>query len=207
MVKKLHLTLLFFTLTICCFAQDTKPAITPDNFPITNNLLTQHKDAYHEGDHVWFTNTELKQTLVFELGTDYHRFKTYLFYNNIIPEALLNDDWFSSAHNTSNKVEVFKSYIKNANPVNINYFTSLQGIELGQTKKQILKLYPYNPDEVNTTKDIEKYTWNFTGDIMADMEPKIQNDKPLAKDSFGYHFTAYFKNDILVGLILVNDIP
>ena len=207
MVKKLHLTLLFFTLTICCFAQDTKPSITPDDFPITNNLLTQHKDPYPEGDHVWFTNTELKQTLVFELGTDYHRYKTYLFYNNIIPEDLLNDDWFSSAQNTSNKVEVFKTYIKNATPINKNYFTSLQGIELGQTKKQILTLYPYSADEVTVTEDLEKYTWNFIGDIIVDLQPEIQNDKPLAKSSFGYHFTTYFKNDILVGLILVNDIP
>src|SRR5690606_22351955 len=175
-----HLTFLFFTLTICCIAQDTKPVITPDDFPITNNLLAKHKDAHPEGDHVWFTNTELKQTLVFELGTDHHRYKTYLFYNNIIPEDLLNDDWFSSAQNTSNKVEVFKTYIKNATPVNKNYFTSLQGIELGQTKQQILALYPYSPDEVTITEGLEKYTWNFIGDIIVDIEPEKQNDKPLA---------------------------
>jgi len=41
-------------------------------------------------DKAWISNDTLKQTLVFELYTDYHRLVTYHFLDNDIPTDLIN---------------------------------------------------------------------------------------------------------------------
>ncbi len=53
--------------------------------------------------------------------------------------------------------------------------------------------------------DVEINDWNFVGDVFLEN----YNDKinRYAKNSFGYKVTMYFRNDKLIALILMNDIP
>lgn len=66
---------------------DTIKRFVVDDYPVTNEMLidkTSNNSSYkkqsgqtYSYDKAWFGNDTLKQTLVFELYTDYHRMVIY----------------------------------------------------------------------------------------------------------------------------------
>src|SRR5882757_11314867 len=74
-----------------------KPALfTVDDFPVTNKMFG-HCDGcevksgpIRSSDKVWFSNGELRQTLVFELYTDDFRNEIFLFSDDDIPAPLID---------------------------------------------------------------------------------------------------------------------
>lgn len=73
---------------------DTIKRFVVDDYPVTNEMLvdkTSNNSSYkkqsgqtYSYDKAWFGNDTLKQTLVFEHYTDYHRMVIYHFYTNDI---------------------------------------------------------------------------------------------------------------------------
>jgi hypothetical protein len=106
------------------------------------------------------------------------------------------------------KQTYFNGFIKLANKINQHYFTSKKGFKLGDKKEKAVKAYGY-PDKCISIDNIEKCEWKFEGDYVESEEihPKAKTNGPLAKNSFGYCVTMYFRSDILIAMILSNDIP
>ncbi len=127
---------------------DTIEKFEVDDFPITNEMLANKTSKYSSYkkqsgqtfsfDKVWFRNDTLKQFLVFELYTDYHRLVTYHFLENEIPNDLINimelhvDGGKLATYNQKSKD--FKGFLKQATKINSYYFISDKGFRLGDKK-------------------------------------------------------------------------
>ncbi len=207
---------------------DTTKRMEVDDYPVTNvmftdnssNNSTQKKKSgkIYSLDKVWFTNDTLKQTLVFELYTDYHRLYIYHLFNNDIPNSLIKhmelyvskgkfDNIFDSA-SFKQKKTYFSGFINTAIKINNCYFTTKKGFKLGDKKEKAIRVYG-NPDKSLTVDNIEECEWKFEGDYVESEEihPKAKTKRPLAKDSFGYSVTMYFRNKTIIAMIISNDIP
>lgn len=198
---------------------DTIKKFVVDDYPITNTMLadkTSNNSSYKKQsgliyayDKAWFSNDSLKQILVFELYTDYHRMVTYHFYNNNIPNDLiyrmeLHIDGGELA-SEKQKLNDFSGFLKQTAKINSTYFITDKGFRLGDTKQKGIDNYG-KPDKSSLSNGIERLEWNFIGDEVYDKKTDLKG-KPLAKDSFGHQIVMYFKNGKLIGQILYNDIP
>lgn len=198
---------------------DTIKRFVVDNFPLTNEMLgdkTSYNSLYkkqsgqtYSFDKAWYSNDTLKQTLVFELYTDYHRMHTYHFYNNDIPTDLMNrielhtnDGELASVNQ---KRKDFDGFLKQSTKINSSYFVSNKGFRLGDTKQKIINIYGI-ADKISLNKGIEKLEWKFLGDILYDGKTEL-NGKSLVKNNYGHQAILFFKDEKLIGQILHNDIP
>lgn len=199
-----------------------------DDYPVTNKMLaikTSDNSGYTKKsgeifslDKVWFTNDSLKQSLVFELYTDYHRLYIYHFFNNDIPgdlirhlELYVSKSKFDNVFDTATfkqKQTYFSGFINSAIKINQHYFTTKKGFKLGDKKEKAINVYG-NPDKCSTSNNIEKCEWKYEGDYFDSEEhhPKAKTNRPVAKDSFGYSVTMFFRSNKLIAMIISNDIP
>jgi hypothetical protein len=190
-----------------------------DDYPISENMFGKqgHNGIITEKysgqtiahDQVWFKNNALKQIIIFELYTDDHRMVTFHFYSNEPPTELLERMELHAANGEfateQQKRKDFGGFVKQANAINANYFTSNKEFKLGDTKQKALRIYG-KPTKITLHKGIEKLEWAFIGDIMYDGSI-LRKGQRMAFNSFGHQATLYFKNGKLIGLILHNDIP
>jgi hypothetical protein len=212
-------------------ANDSLIYLIVDDYPVTNEMLkdkTSNSSTYlkqvgevYSLEKVWFTNERLKQTLVFQLYTDYHRMVTYHFMNTDIPKSIVEKmelniaegkfkNMFSSA-TIEQKKNSFDGFINLSEKIDEKYFKTQKGIKLGADKTDLIKLYD-TPDSTLTEKAFEVLKWTFTGDYsltgdFASTETKDLKKKTVAKESFGHIVTAYFKDNKLIAQIIENDIP
>ncbi len=198
---------------------DTIKRFVVDDYPVTNEMLvdkTSNNSSYkkqsgqsYSYDKAWFGNDTLKQTLVFELYTDYHRMVIYHFYTNDMPTDLINrmELHIDSGEVASEKQkrQDFDGFLKQTTKISSAYFTSDKGFKLGDTKQKAIDIYG-TPDKQSMNVGIEKLEWEFFGDTFYNGKTDLKG-KPLAKDSFGHQIVMYFKNRKLIGQILHNDIP
>lgn len=198
---------------------DTIKKNVVDDYPVTNEMLadkTNNNSSYKKQsgqtfsyDKAWFSNDTLKQTLVFEIYTDYHRLVTYHFLNSHIPTDLINRmelhvDGGELAPDKQ-KLTDFSGFIKQTIKINSSYFITDKNFKLGDTKQKAVETYG-KPDKQTVIDAIEKLEWDFIGDEFYNGKTELKG-KPLAKDSFGHQVVMYFKNGKLIGQILHNDIP
>lgn len=202
-----------------------------DDYPITDEMLkdkTTKNSTYlkqvgdvYSLEKAWFTNDRLKQTLIFQLYTDYHRMEIYHFLNADIPKSIVKKIELSIAENklkdifksatVEQKINSLNGFIQLSEKTDEKYFTTKKGIKLDSNKKELLKLYDI-PDSTLTEEDFEILKWSFTGDynLTGDFASTSLNDlkkNKVAKNSFGYIVTAYFKHNKLVAQIIENEIP
>lgn len=187
---------------------DTILTYIVDDYPITNEMLEEYS-ALQRGDIVWFRNRALNESLVIELYTDWHRFVTYHFFTDDIPDAVIDrmQVFYGLEENASreSKRKYLISQAHAANEIDISYFTSNKGFQLGDRKEQALMMYG-TPDQTAMEEGIEILKWHFAGEILYDGKIDLKG-KPLAKDSFGHEVIMFFRQDALVAMILFNDIP
>lgn len=190
-----------------------------DDYFVTNEMLLKQSEQttyfkLNSGktislDKAWFSNDTIKQTLIFELATDYHRFVTYHILNNDIPIDIINrmglhKDGGELASNKQ-KLKDFDGFLKQAKKINSLFFISTKGFRLGDRKQKAIDTYGKAHKHSNTD-EIEKLEWEFVGDQFYDGIADLKG-KPLAENSFGHKFIMYFRNDKLIGQILFNEIP
>jgi hypothetical protein len=211
-------------------ANDSLIYLVVDDYPITDEMLkdkTSNISTYlkqvgdiYSLEKAWFTNDRLKQTLVFQLYTDFHRMEIYHFHNADIPKSIVEkmelsiaEGKFKNIFNSATieqKFNSFNGFIQLSEKIGENYFTTRNGIKLGSDKNELLKIYD-NPDSTLTEQDFEVLKWSFTGDYnltgdFASTTIKDLSKITVAKNSFGHIVTAYFKNNKLVAQIIENDI-
>lgn len=202
-----------------------------DDYPVTNEMLkdkTSNNSTYlkqvgevYSLEKAWFTNDRLKQTLVFQLYTDYHRMETYHFMNTDIPRSIVEKIELNTAENKPNyifhgatfeqKINAFSGFIGLSERIDEKYFKTQKGIKLGADKAELIKIYDI-PDSTLNEQTFVVLKWTFTGEYnltgdFASTETKDLKKKTVAKDSFGHIVTAYLKDNKLVAQIIENHIP
>jgi hypothetical protein len=216
MISRNLMGVLFFTLISLSFSSDNY--IIPDDYPVTNDMF---KRNYHEkniesvlshDNEIFFKNTELNETLYFELYTDYYRVAIYHFKVDFLFPPLIKQidlwqkkDGMDVLADVDKKLQTIKKFIDCSEEIDKSYFKTTQGICLGINKATAIKKYgKVNSDTL--LNDIDILKWDFQGDELL----AATGEKPIgkiAKNSFGYHVIMYFKMDKLVAMILNNDIP
>ena len=190
-----------------------------DDYPFTNEMLavkTSSNSSYKiqsgqtfSNDKAWFSNDTLKQTLVFELYTDYHRLVTYHFLDHDIPTDLINRMELHTEGrepaSDNQKIKDLNGFLKQTTKINSSYFITNKGFRLGDSKQKAVENYG-NPDKQTINDGIEKLEWLFIGDTSYDGKTDLKG-KSLADNSFGHQIIMYYKNGKLIGQILYNDIP
>ncbi|MEO6669008.1 MAG: hypothetical protein ABIN36_06005 [Ferruginibacter sp.] len=198
---------------------DSIKRFTVDDYPITNEMLADkesNNSSYkkqsgqtYSYDKAWFTNDSIKQTIMIELYTDYHRMLTYHFYNDDIPSGLIASmELHTKEGDTASrkqKEKDFAGFLKKAIEIKVSMFASNKGFKLGDFKKKAIDIYG-KPKSQSMKEGIEKLDWEFVGEILYDGKSSL-GGKPLAKDSYGHQITMYFRNGKLIAQILHNDIP
>lgn len=214
-MKKLLFCILLF-LTAFAFAQNTESIHIPDDFPVTDDILAANRKTVQIEDlfldeYVFFQNKALGQTLAFYLATDYHRYTTYLFYNSKTTDEIFARLDFHKISgdpiNAKERNETIQQFVMKAPEISSKYFTSYKGIALGDSKEKVLINYPYEPTITSSIDGVETYHWQFEGDFAISEGWAVDKDKPMAQNSFGHNVTMVFKNDKLIVMILVNEIP
>ena len=189
------------------------PRFTVDGFPVTDEMFkgvdySRKSGDIQSGEGAWFSNDTLKQTLVFILYTDDHRLHTYLFLNSDIPNGIIDDMELQSADDLASfkqKQKYFRGFLKQTKKIEQAYFKTDKGFKLGDSKARALKVYG-RPDKISNDHGVEKYEWDFIGDILYDGKTRLRG-KPLAKDNYGHQAILFFRNNKLIGIIFHNDIP
>lgn len=200
---------------------DTIKRVEVDDYPVSNEMLaaisnnsssdkTKSGQCYsYSYDKVWYTNDTLKQTLVFELYTDYHRKVIYHFYNNDIPTEIITRMELHAENGElateKQKQKDFNGFIKQSNKINSSYFTTKKGLQLGDKKEKAITIYG-QPEIQSTTNGIEQLEWELLGDLIYDGKRDLKG-KPLAKNSFGQQVILYFRNGKLIAQVIHNYIP
>lgn len=188
-----------------------------DDFPIIDEKIKNATSQSEIGkltanDQVWFKNTNSNQVLIVELHTDYHRLNTLLFYNYNIPDEVLNS--INLNNNTGiatleEKKKHINAFALNATEIEKSFFESTKKIKLGIKKEEALSIYN-QPDALVKTKNVEILEWHFYGDKYLTEYPeeiKLNNDKIVAKNSFGHKIQLFFIDDKLIAMNLFNAIP
>jgi hypothetical protein len=191
--------------------------IVPDDYPVTDDMfgtyITQNGLEMKSGDivsldKVWFRNDSLQEVLVFELYTDYYRNIIFDFRMSDVPKELIKimelNDAEGDTVDQKSKERFFSGFIKSASQTNRRYFRSKKGFRLGDSKTKALTIYG-KPDNISKTGNVEKYEWDFIGDVFYD--PKKDVGKKIAISSYGHQTILFFRNNKLIALILHNDIP
>ncbi|MGE0636260.1 MAG: hypothetical protein AB7G44_05950 [Bacteroidia bacterium] len=212
-MKNFYLLVFFFLCAGFAVGQNKDTLIT-DNYPITTNMLKNYPRELSVGnmfafDKAWFVNDSINQALVVDLATDYHCHRLTHFYIDDVPENLINEMWKITLPDSlplKNILTNFQIMVKKGKPINRSYFTTNKGIQLGDDKQKFLKIYNI-PDSYAYYGVIEKLEWWFDGEYFESDFIKPETPKPIAKESFGYRVTAYFRNDKLIAMMLQNDIP
>lgn len=196
-------------------SDDTIPTFNVDDYPVTDTMfkmgINKLKAAgLASDDQIWFTNDSLRQTLVFDIYTDYYRVNTFHFLYDDIPEELIKKISIYAGDGQytlkENKQQALLNMQKHAPGITKNYFTSNKGFSLRDSKNKAIETYGY-PDTINIINGVEKLRWNFIGDIYY-YDHKIDlKGKPLAENSFGHSITMFFREERLIGMILENDVP
>lgn len=201
------------------FISDTIKKIVVDNYPVENSMFidkTNKNFSYKKQsgsifshNKVWFSNDTLKQVLVFELYTDYHRLVTYHFYSEDIPADLIKTMELHLADgklaSEQQKLNDFEGFLEQTIKTNSLYFTSKKGFKLDDAKQKAIDVYG-KPDNRKIVDDVEKLEWSFIGDALYDDKNEL-SPKAVAQNSFGYRVVMYFKNEKLIAQILYNAIP
>jgi hypothetical protein len=198
---------------------DTIKRFTVDDYPVTNRMLedtTSNNSSYVKQsgvirslDKVWFKDSALNQTLVFEMYTDKHRLAVFHFYNNDIPNGIIDRMELHNADGElatlEQKKKNIKVIVKAAAEIDSEYFTSHKSFRLSDDKEKVLRIYG-TPDNRSDDGNLEILEWAFVGDILYDGKTDLKG-KPLAKDNYGHQATMFFKKNRLIAIILRNDIP
>lgn len=202
---------------------DTSMVFEVDDYIFSNDMLKDKasKNSLYKLqsgnlfslEKVWYTNKELDETIVIQLYTDFHKSEIFHFQNSDAPQNLkdqielqiLQKDKKYYLATPEEKRKGFNGFLKQSQPIAPSYFTSKQGIKLGDSIQKIISKYGM-PDSTNTKDGFDVYYWDFKGDIGV-VNPKKHKGRKLAYDSYGHSVIAYFKNDKLVGRILRNEIP
>jgi hypothetical protein len=200
-----------------------------DDYPVTNEMLYDSThNAYKRQvggvfslDKAWFTDYSLNQTLVFELYTDYWRIITFHFRNDDIPKEIIRDIGLSVSKSRLNnvydtvsyiqKIEAIKGFIKSSQRIDKSYFITKKGFQIGDHVEKAIKIYG-KPDRITMEQGIENYQWSFIGDYLlleglVDPDTLKQNDRLVAKNSFGHNINMFFRDKNLIGMIIYNEIP
>ena len=203
----------FFWLFLGPLFSTGQSVIIPDDFPLTPQMLRANRqDKAYVGvvahDMVWFTNDTLDQTLIVELKLDVHRWHISLFNNHSMPGSLLSRLPLQEVRTREiatqkAKLTFVKEVVKRTRRIGQLYFVSLKGVRLGDEKSKLLSFYG-EPTQCTDLKETQKCSWDFAGEINT---TSITDDRPLARRSYGYHVEAFFKNDLLVAIMLTNDVP
>ncbi len=160
-------------------------------------------------DKVWFKNDSIKQAIVIDLYTDFHRLNIFNFSTDDIPTDIINSIELNTSDGNlatySQKKQEFKDFLDQSLELQTNYFTSNKGFSLGDSKEKILPFYS-EPDSIRFENSIEIYIWSFVGDLLYN-ETQNLNSKPIAKDSYGNTTKLYFKENKLIAVLIHNDIP
>jgi hypothetical protein len=215
-MKKKHLFWSIGTLVLLSFT--CIEYLIPDDYPVTDEMLSEFQrnnntEGIFESDKAWFKNSGVNEVLIFELYTDYHRMAIYHCETEFLFDVLIKD---VIVHRKSNQIndgsagmsqekQVYKNYLENAQQIDKSYFTTKQGLKLGMNKNEILIKYN-KPDTIISLGDIEKAEFHYKGEYHIRETGETPKGK-IAKDSFGYHMVMYFKNSVLVGLVIKNDVP
>ena len=189
--------------------------LTVDGYPVTDKMFGSYTNReYSSGpirssDMRWFTNSHLRQTLVFQLYTDNFRDLTFHFSNDDIPAGLIDRMELSredgdSASNRQ-KEKYFKGFLRHAREIDQRYFRSDKGFAIGDSTEKAMRIYG-PPDRRFPDRGVDVWTWTFIGENLYDGKTRLRG-KPLARDSFGYTVTLFFRTGRLIGMILENDAP
>ena len=191
--------------------------IEKDNYPVSNDMIRENVnstkiDSFYALDQSWFSNDELKETLIIELATDYHKFFIFHLKNDKIPIKIMKEliiyttDGKSSyiPVNDSVKLILVKKFIDKSTKVAREYFISSKGHQLGESVDKALELYG-KPDSEKELTPYKILKWEY------DADPKFLEieggNRKYAKESFGYQLTMIYENGKLVGRIIFDDIP
>lgn len=192
--------------------------IETDDFRISNEMLKNANkdkciDSVYSFDQAWFRNTNGNRFLMFELHTDYYRYKIYLcdtgfVLPNFIDQIRLDIKTEKSGFNEADrnkKIKTIGKFYESSNIIDEKYFISNKGIYIGIEKSQAIEIYG-EPNSKETISNIEIFEWNYEGSIGNE---KIDNQlrSNYAKDSFGYNVKMYFKKGKLIAMIITNEIP
>jgi len=222
----------FIALVITLFSiSESKAQITIDDYPVTDNMFSVALASKPlkigqviSQEYWWFKNDSLNESLVFNLAADLHRFKIFHFNNKSLPLDLVHEidiqklypkKGYIKLQDTA-KAKYLSLFINQATNINSPYFTSRKGIKLGMNRQKAEIIYGL-PDTMFTSEDYKVLKWNFAPDPKFDnwktaANPKSNKLKPVqegiyAENTFGYHVTMYFRDEELVGIVLLNEIP
>lgn len=188
-----------------------------DDFPISDEIIKKYELNSKVGnlsahDQVWFKNTNSNQVLIIELYTDYHKINSLLFYNYNIPNEVLNRINLTSTTGIATLEEKrnhIDAFALNANEIDKIFFQSNNKIKLGINKEFAISIYK-KPDTLIKTKNVEILEWEFYGDEYLTEYPnkiKDNNNKYVAKNSFGHKIELFFIDDKLIAMHFFNEIP
>jgi hypothetical protein len=213
LLRPVVLSLLLLLLTQSSLSQRI---IIPDDFKVTDSMLATgiNQDAREikfgsvtSLDMVWFGNRSLNQTLIVQLYTDDFRNAIYLLKNDDIPGDLLSKIEFVNDDGDRAPIAAIKNHIaefvKASKQIAKHFFVSQKGFRIGEDTTRAFLIYGL-PAKKTTKGNLVKYQWDFPGENSGESKNKKQ---AMAKESFGYQVTIFFRNGLLTGLILHNDIP
>lgn len=215
MKKESLILTIVLILTVCNICKSQ--IIEKDNYPISNDMIRENSnsikiDSFYSLDQSWFSNNELKETLIIELATDYHKYFVFHFKSDRIPIEIMKEliiyttDGKSSyiPVNDSIKLKLVKKFIDKSQKVSKEYFISSKGHYIGEREQKGLELYgkPDSEKEINQYKILK---WEYDADPNY-IEEETGNGK-YALESFGYEITMIYENGELIGRIIFDDIP
>ncbi len=193
-----------------------KYPITAEQIDLSNQIILDKFDDYkiassgvYSYDKAWLRNDSLNEIIVVGLYTDGFRTFYIHFKKQFIIEDLMSYIGLTTENgqlaNLSQIKASLRGFISKSPVVPSQYFTSSNGIQLGKSKEQVLKVYGI-PDNISKKEGIEKYEWHYAGDKQVHVA-RTKVNKPFAKNSYGYSIYAYFKDSVLIAHHIQNEIP
>lgn len=197
---------------------DSLKTFVVDDFQISEETIRKEpikteSNNLQAFDQVWFKNKNSNQILIYNLYTDFHKINILLFDVKNINDSILNHIHFNRKNgdlaSLVEKKEALNSFIEKAKKIDASFFESNNKIKIGISKQFALSIYN-KPDIQDKNNDFEILKWEYYGDEYLKEYPEeinLNNNKKVAKNSFGHRIEMIFKENKLIFMNLYNDIP
>ncbi|NHN26438.1 hypothetical protein FIA58_012185 [Flavobacterium jejuense] len=197
---------------------DNVKTFVVDDFPVSKEVIRKEPTVLENNnliafDQVWFKSKNSSQILIYNLYTDFHKINILLFDVGNINDSILSYIHFNRKNGDLAPLEEKKkflySFIEKATELDVSFFESNKKVKLGISKEFAQSIYK-EPDIQDKKDDFEILKWEYYGDEYLKEyteEITLNNNKIIAKNSFGHRIEMIFKENKLIAMNLFNDIP
>jgi len=175
--------------------------IEVDDYKIDFTIISANvaQNSNTKTDRAYFISADNSQFIEIILATDYYK-------ENIYHYLIETNGIIYPSNELTNSRESLNENIKNASRLDLDMFTTVKGVKLGDSIEDVVSKYG-EYDEMTLEQNLEILKWNYFGREMLEYGERNDENLRIAKNSLGQSNVFYFESNKLIAIETSNYVP